>query len=175
MLIKHRVKINDIATIKACRSIRVLVIEARGPKRLECLPKDCRNYVETARTWRLSRGYVLARNNMFVKSWQINSDFFYAIDTDNKGRLKNILLVDGRSHVAYKEFHDVVCFDSTYLVNKYDMPFVVFVGVNHYRQSILFGCALVSNEEAKKYEWVFGCKARIINCQQLLSQISVGV
>lgn len=33
---------------------------------------------------------------------------------------------------AYKEFGDVVSFDTTYLVNKYDIAFAPFVGVNHH-------------------------------------------
>ncbi|XP_022883701.1 protein FAR1-RELATED SEQUENCE 5-like [Olea europaea var. sylvestris] len=34
---------------------------------------------------------------------------------------------------AYKEFRDVVTFDTTYLTNKYNMPFALFVSVNHHR------------------------------------------
>ncbi|KAF2295443.1 hypothetical protein GH714_032943 [Hevea brasiliensis] len=41
------------------------------------------------------------------------------------------------ARVAYEEFHDVICFDTTYLVNRYQMPFATFVGVNHHGQSIL--------------------------------------
>ena len=77
--------------------------------------------------------------------------FFYIIDLDEDGRLKNVLWVDARNRNAYKEFGDVITFDSTYLTNKYDMPFATFVGVNHHGQSILFGCGLVSNEDTKTY------------------------
>ncbi|KAH9795178.1 protein FAR1-RELATED SEQUENCE [Citrus sinensis] len=41
--------------------------------------------------------------------------------------------------VAYKDFGDVVTFDTTYLINKYDMSFAPFIGVNHHDQSILLG------------------------------------
>ncbi|KAL2893893.1 Protein FAR-RED IMPAIRED RESPONSE 1 [Bienertia sinuspersici] len=60
-----------------------------------------------------------------------------------------------RSRAAYEEFGDVVCFDSTYLTNKYHLPFANFVGVNHHGQTVLFGCALVSVEDADTFEWVF--------------------
>ena len=55
-----------------------------------------------------------------------NSNFFYTIDIDEEGRLKNILWVDARSRVAFKEFGDVVTFDTTYLTNRYDIPFAPF-------------------------------------------------
>ncbi|KAK1272213.1 Protein FAR1-RELATED SEQUENCE 5 [Acorus gramineus] len=36
------------------------------------------------------------------------------------------------SRALYESFSDVISFDSTYLTNKYDMPFAPFVGVNHH-------------------------------------------
>ncbi|KAF2299297.1 hypothetical protein GH714_031377 [Hevea brasiliensis] len=37
----------------------------------------------------------------------------------NRRRLRNILWVHPRGRAAYEEFHDVICFDTTYLVNRY--------------------------------------------------------
>jgi len=45
--------------------------------------------------------------------------------------LKNIFSANGRSREVGKEFDEVVTFNTTYLTNKYDMPFAPFVGVNH--------------------------------------------
>lgn len=39
--------------------------------------------------------------------------------------------VDARSRVAYKEYDDVVCFDSTYLTNEYELPLSNFMRVNY--------------------------------------------
>ncbi|KAI9194339.1 hypothetical protein LWI28_005196 [Acer negundo] len=77
------------------------------------------------------------------------------MDLDEEGRLKNMFWVDARSRAFYKEFRDALTFDSTYLTNKYDMPFATFVGVNHHGQSTLFGCGLISNEDTKTYIWFF--------------------
>ncbi|XP_027362561.1 protein FAR-RED ELONGATED HYPOCOTYL 3-like [Abrus precatorius] len=41
-----------------------------------------------------------------------------------------------KSQAAYESFGDIVSFDTTYLTNKYDMPFAAFVGVNHHGQCI---------------------------------------
>ena len=35
------------------------------------------------------------------------------------------------------------------------MPFAPFTGVNHHWQSILFGCALLSDEQEETFVWFF--------------------
>ncbi|XP_021747636.1 protein FAR1-RELATED SEQUENCE 6-like [Chenopodium quinoa] len=82
-------------------------------------------------------------------------NFFHAVRLDDDGRLKDVIWADGRSRAAYEEFGDVVCFDATYSTNVYDFPFLNFVGVNHHGQSILLGCALVTNEDCDTYNLVF--------------------
>ncbi|XP_026446056.1 protein FAR-RED IMPAIRED RESPONSE 1-like [Papaver somniferum] len=77
------------------------------------------------------------------------------MDLDDEGRLKNMLWADPRSREAYKEFGEVVTFDTTYLTNKYAMPFAPFVGVNHHGESILFGCGLISSEDKDIFAWLF--------------------
>ncbi|KAF2297145.1 hypothetical protein GH714_018164 [Hevea brasiliensis] len=68
--------------------------------------------------------------------------------------LRNMLWIHLRGRAAYEEFHYVICFDTTYLVNRYRMPFATFVGVNHHGQSILLGCALLSHEDAETFNKV---------------------
>jgi FAR1 DNA-binding domain len=50
----------------------------------------------------------------FKKKQEENPEFFYAIEPDETGVVKNIFWVDGRGRRAYKEFDDVVMFDTTY-------------------------------------------------------------
>ncbi|XP_075098795.1 protein FAR1-RELATED SEQUENCE 4-like [Nicotiana tabacum] len=73
---------------------------------------------------------------------------------DSFGRLRNVVWVHSHSKVAYEEFHDVICLDTTYLVNRYNMPFASFVGINQHRQSIHLGCALMSSEDLISYKMV---------------------
>ncbi|GJU53728.1 FAR-RED impaired response 1-like protein isoform X1 [Tanacetum coccineum] len=82
-------------------------------------------------------------------------NFFYDIKIDDDGHLQHVFWADARSRAVYESFGDVVTFDSTYLTNKYSMPFAPFVGVNHHGQSILFGCGLISGEDAETYVWLF--------------------
>ncbi|XP_022865312.1 protein FAR1-RELATED SEQUENCE 5-like [Olea europaea var. sylvestris] len=128
--VKRRLEVNDMARIPLHKSYNSAVAEAGGYENMTCIEKDCRNYVEKVRRLRLGEG-------------------------DAMSLLKNLFWADNRSRQAYKEFGDVVTFDTTYLTNKYDMPFAPFVGVNHHGQSILLGCGLLSNEDTDTFVWLF--------------------
>ena len=80
-----------------------------------------------------------------------NSNFFYMIDVDEECRKRNVFWADAMCRAAYESFGDVLSFDTTYLMNGYDVPFTPFVGVNHYGQSLLLGCGLLSNKDTSAY------------------------
>ena len=87
----------------------------------------------------------------FVQMQKRNSEFYYVMDLDDECQLRNVFWADTRSRAAYEYFGDVITFDTTYLTNKYDMPFAPFVGVNHHGQSVLLGYALLSNEDTETF------------------------
>ncbi|KAJ4763552.1 Protein FAR1-RELATED SEQUENCE 5 [Rhynchospora pubera] len=91
----------------------------------------------------------------FQRKKEEDPEFFYAIDVDEDGCLKHIFWADGRSRRAYLEFGDVVTFDTTYNTNMYSMPLAPFIGVNHHRQSIFFGMALLRAETTDNFCWLF--------------------
>ncbi|XP_010270685.1 PREDICTED: protein FAR1-RELATED SEQUENCE 5-like [Nelumbo nucifera] len=62
---------------------------------------------------------------------------------------------DGQMIVGYGHFGDVICFDTTYRTNNENRPFAMFVGVNNYMQSINSSVALLYDETAKTFEWLF--------------------
>ncbi|KAK9135360.1 hypothetical protein Syun_014690 [Stephania yunnanensis] len=81
--------------------------------------------------------------------------FFYSIQVDEEERLSSVFWVDTRSRIAYNCFSDVVTFDTTYQVNQYKMPFAPFTGVNHHKQSVFFGCALLADGTESTFVWLF--------------------
>ncbi|XP_074347161.1 protein FAR1-RELATED SEQUENCE 5-like [Apium graveolens] len=85
---------------------------------------------------------------------QSDGNFFYRVDVDEENRVRGLVWVDPRSLNAYKNFGDVVTFDSTYRTYRYDMPFIPITGVNHHYQNILFGFALIRDEKETTYRWV---------------------
>ena len=152
---KKRIEYNQKAGVRTNKSFNAFVVEAGGFEKLPFLKKDCRNHADKVKRLQLVEGEANAMQNYFLKMQADNSDFFYIIDLDKEGRLKNVFWADARSRMAFKEFGDVVTFDTTYLVNKYDMPFAPFVGVNHHGQSTLLGCGLISNEDTDTFIWLF--------------------
>ncbi|KAF2310393.1 hypothetical protein GH714_009029 [Hevea brasiliensis] len=153
--IKRRLEAHDIVGIRPSKSVRLLEVQAGGPEKLSCLPRDCRNFIDITRRWKLGNGYADYINRMFLRMQQQNAKFFHLIDIDEDQRLTNVFWVHPRSIAAYEEFCDVVSIDTTYLINHYRMPFAGIIGVNHHDQSILLGSVLISHEDAKTFKWVF--------------------
>ncbi|XP_028120564.1 protein FAR1-RELATED SEQUENCE 6-like [Camellia sinensis] len=150
-----RLEVNDAAGIGLAKNFHSIVVEAGGYEALMFDERDARNYINNARRLRLGVGDAESVTHYFYKMQQQNSNFYSAINLDEDGCMHNLFWADARSRVAYKAFGDVVSFDTTYLTNKYDMPFAPFVGVNHHGQLILFGCGLLSNENTETFVWLF--------------------
>ncbi|KAK1367335.1 hypothetical protein POM88_042896 [Heracleum sosnowskyi] len=115
--VKRKLELNDIAGIRANKSYRSLVVEAGGPENVPFLEKDCRIFLDKVRRLRLGEGDAMAINAYFLKMQADNAKFFYVMDLDEKGRLKNVFWADARSRAAYEEFNNVITFDTTYLTN----------------------------------------------------------
>ncbi|XP_073359672.1 protein FAR1-RELATED SEQUENCE 4-like [Aegilops tauschii subsp. strangulata] len=81
-------------------------------------------------------------------------DFFFKYLVDEHGHLKGLFWADSQSRLDYEAFGDVIVFDSTYRTNKYNLPFVPFVGLNHHRSTVIFGCGIISHETSQAYEWM---------------------
>lgn len=103
---------------------------------------------------RLVEGDGEALHQFFVGMQTKNSCFFHSIYLDEEGCLKNVFWADGRSRKAQRYFGDVVLFDSTFLISKFDLPIVSIVSVNHHGQLVLLGCALLSDETSETYTWL---------------------
>ncbi|ESR65514.1 hypothetical protein CICLE_v100102261mg, partial [Citrus x clementina] len=80
--------------------------------------------------------------------------FFYEYTIDQEHRLGDLFWCDGGARADYAVFGDVLAFDATYRTNAYKKPFVVFLGINHHRKSIVFGFALLSDEKEHTYVWL---------------------
>ncbi|KAL6129157.1 hypothetical protein ACLB2K_072510 [Fragaria x ananassa] len=80
--------------------------------------------------------------------------FFGRYTPDGEGRLANLFWRDNESLLDYNAFGDVVIIDSTYKTNTYCCPFILFVGLNNHRVSVLFACAIVANEKEETFTWV---------------------
>nr|XP_016448728.1 PREDICTED: protein FAR-RED IMPAIRED RESPONSE 1-like [Nicotiana tabacum] len=153
----------DIAGLRPSKNIRVAEVLAGSPENLGCTPKDCRKYILKSRKLQLQEGDAQSLLKFFSDMRQKDREFYYYVDVDSFGLRRNIVWVHSHSKVAYEEFHDVIFLDNTYLVNRYNMPFASFVGVNQHRQSILLGCALMSSEDITSCKMMLSTWLRALN------------
>ncbi|XP_042051332.1 protein FAR-RED IMPAIRED RESPONSE 1-like [Salvia splendens] len=155
MRMKRQLEENDIAGIRVCENIRLVEVQSGGPDKLGATPRDCRNFINERRRLRLGDGDANAIHKLFSSLQKKDPTFFHLMDLDEDLRLRNVMWIHPCSIAAYQDFHDVVSFDTTYLINQYQMPLATVVGVNHHNQSILLGCALLSHEHADSFKWFF--------------------
>lgn len=69
------------------------------------------------------------------------------MDVDEESRLINVFWTDAQCRTAYASFRAVIKFDTIYVMHKYEMSFIPFVGVNQYGKFILIGCGHFSNKD----------------------------
>ncbi|XP_035540214.1 protein FAR1-RELATED SEQUENCE 5-like [Juglans regia] len=129
------------------KSFGSIVVDAVGFKNLPFLENDCRNYIDKAKHMRLGKGGAGALQEYFLRMQYKNLEFFALMDLDDDERLNNVFWADLHSRVAYQYFSDVVTFDTTYLMNRYGMPFAPFAGVNHHGQSILLAPRAITTDQ----------------------------
>ncbi|BAH95184.1 Os11g0244900, partial [Oryza sativa Japonica Group] len=84
-----------------------------------------------------------------------NPAFCYAVQIDRSGCIANFIWVDARARSLYRRFGDAVVLDLTCRRNRRAVPFAAFTGMNHHRQAIVFGCALMTDESENSFAWLF--------------------
>ena len=55
--------------------------------------------------------------------------------------------------IDYSHFGDVITFDTMYSTNRDAMPLGVFLGLNHHRETVVFGGALLYDETIEFFVW----------------------
>ncbi|GLT25331.1 hypothetical protein SLA2020_232840 [Shorea laevis] len=111
--------------------------------------------VDHSRHLELKEGDAHAVYNYLCRMKLTNPNFFYLMDFDDDGRLRNVFWADARSRTASAYFCDIVAIDTTCLSNKYEIPLISFVGVNHHGQSLLLGCGFLGHESVEYFVWIF--------------------
>ncbi|KAF5450147.1 hypothetical protein F2P56_030522 [Juglans regia] len=149
---KARIKSLNVAAPRPtgktdCKAAMINALKVDGKMRLTIVHNTHNHGLspKKSRLFRCNRE-VASRTSPFLEK-----DYRNYIDKARHLRLG----ADPRSRAAYQYFGDVVTFDTTYLTNRYEMPFAPFVGVNHHGQSILLGAGLISSEDTETFTWLF--------------------
>ncbi|KAK1411987.1 hypothetical protein QVD17_32892 [Tagetes erecta] len=135
-------------TILATMSKQYGVYQSTG------LENYIRNHSDRGRNLTLEEGDALILLELFVTMQEENPDFFYSVDLNEEHQLRNVFWVDAKGIEDYKNFNDVVSFDTVYFTNKYKIPLVLFIGVNQHCQPTLLGCALIADETLFTFVWL---------------------
>lgn len=88
------------------------------------------------------------------KMQQENLSFFYAVQVDEDDAMTNFFWADAKSMMDFAYFGDAVCLDTTYRLYGYGRPLVLFIGVNHHKQAVVFGSALLYDESTESFKWL---------------------
>ncbi|XP_017434508.1 protein FAR-RED IMPAIRED RESPONSE 1-like [Vigna angularis] len=160
MQAKHTLEVNHDAGVRLNKSFLSIVNDVGGYENMDFVERDARNYIGQHRRSLCKDGDGQALLRQFSSMKDRNNEFFYDIALDEGNKICSVFWADARSRAACEEFGDVVSFDTTYLTNKYDMPFAPFLGVNHHGNSILLGCGLLSSEDTISFVWLFQCWLR---------------
>lgn len=123
-----------------------------------CANADSReglNSTDHSKHLKLKEGDAHAVYNYYCRMKLTIPNFFYTMDLDDDGRLRNLFWADARARAASGFFCDTFAIDSTCLANKYELPLISFVGVNHHGQHVLLGCGFIGHESAESFVWMF--------------------
>ena len=69
--------------------------------------------------------------------------------------ITNIFWADARMIIDYSHFGDVITFDTTYSTNRDARPVGIFLGLNHHKETVVFGGALLYDEMIEYFVWLF--------------------
>ncbi|XP_058763604.1 protein FAR-RED IMPAIRED RESPONSE 1-like [Vicia villosa] len=95
-----------------------------GYEKVGCLEKDIRNHVDKDRRLYLESGDANAMLECFMLMQEENSRFFYAVDLDDDGRLKNVFWVDANGRNDYQDFRDSRLLGCALLANGFSDTFI---------------------------------------------------
>ncbi|KAL6868300.1 hypothetical protein ACP4OV_015145 [Aristida adscensionis] len=107
----------------------------------------------------------------FKKMRAENPAFCYAVQLDGGGRVVNFVWVAARARLLYKWFGDAAVLDFDHLQEEYirGVLFVALTGLNHHRQVIVFGCALMTDGSEGSFVWLFKTWLAFMGGKKLVS------
>jgi hypothetical protein len=145
-----------------------------GPGDTGFLLQDLYNFIAREKKEKIERSDVDYVMNYMAARKDENPEFYFDFSVDDECRLQNMFWSDSQPQLDYGVFGDVVVFDSTYRVNRYNLPFVPFISVGHHHTTVVFGCGILSDETASSYIWLLNAFLKAMRQQQPYSLITDG-
>ncbi|XP_042064024.1 protein FAR1-RELATED SEQUENCE 6-like isoform X1 [Salvia splendens] len=148
---KRPLPINGADQVQRIRLFRTVVIDADDTE--EC---DFRDTIDQGDDkLKLKPGDYQEMLKFFTRMQLNDPSFFYSMDVNEKGCLRNVFWAEARCRAAYSYFGDVLFVNTTSLTENYEVPLVVFTGINHHAQTVPLGCGLVSVQTVESFVWLY--------------------
>jgi len=164
----------EISGIRKHQIMDILETRYGGYDKVGFIARDIYNFCYRYNQGTIDAGDAKTMISHLGERQQRDPQFFFKYLVDVEGHLKGLFWSDSQSQIDYAAFGDVVIFDSTYRTNKYNMPFVPFVGVNHHRSTVVFGCGIISHETSEAYEWMLRTLSLAMGQKHPISVITNG-
>ncbi|XP_023745084.1 protein FAR1-RELATED SEQUENCE 3-like [Lactuca sativa] len=145
----HNLSKQNIGPVKAHRLYGALQV---GPSVRGGLVSDFKNARRNLNCYIGGRDAKFFVDKMNDRKKNVPS-FTFEYKVLNK-RLNTLLWADEIAKYNYNSFEDVVSLDATFSMNKYDMVFVPFTGIDNHKKCVTFGAGLLSKEDGVSYEWL---------------------
>jgi zinc finger SWIM domain-containing protein 3 len=126
-----------------------------GIENLGCTREDIKNRLYSKRTIQAKEGDTGGVLEYMEKKVSEDVNFFYSIKVDEDDLVTNIFWADSKMVSDYALFGDIICFDTTYRKLDDGRPFGPIVGVNNHKKTVVFGDALLYDETAESFRWLF--------------------
>ena len=136
-------------------TMELMAKQVGGPENFSFVYTDCKNYLRSKRMIDMKVGDTGGVLEYLQRKKAEDPDFYSAIQVDEDGLITNILWADAKMRLDYLLFGDAVSFDTTYRKHKDGRPIALFVGVNHHKQTVIFGAALLYDETIPTFIWLF--------------------
>lgn len=91
----------------------------------------------------------------FIRKKEMCNGFSFDFDIDEAKRLCKVFWADPICRKNNAFFGDMISIDSTFKMNKYDMVFVPFTGVDQHKRCVILGAGLLAHEDVESYVWLF--------------------
>ena len=100
-----------------------------------------------------------------------NKNIIHKIDIDETNHtIKKLIFATPQMLNNYKLYGDIMLIDSTYRVNHYNIPLIVYSGVDSGGRNVIFGLSVVNDETEETHQW---CFREFFSIHQKLPQICI--
>jgi zinc finger SWIM domain-containing protein 3 len=152
---KHQIDLADDAGLQQRKSFDLMSKEVGGRTNLRYTRLDQKNYLRKRREKSMEDGEAGYLLSYFQSKLIENPTCYHAYQMDIEDQITNVFWADSRMLIDYEYFGDVISLDSTYCTNTSHRPLAVFSGFSHHRKTVIFGAALLYDETAESYKWLF--------------------